>query len=117
MEHREWMNEQLKEEVETLRRTHGFEEDEAVAYWHLAEARRLMISLILDDEEQRRTHLREAYDELLGLQRLVQETADTVSHATKTETSISQHFSALYRELGLRVLRRSYPEGWTNTRI
>jgi hypothetical protein len=29
------MNEQLKEEIESLRRTHGFEEDEAVAYWHL----------------------------------------------------------------------------------
>jgi hypothetical protein len=111
------MNEQLKEEIESLRRTHGFEEDEAVAYWHLAEARRLMISLVIEDEEQRRTHLREAYDELLGLQRLVQETTDTLSHATKTETSISQDFSALYRELGLRVLRRSHPEGWTDTRI
>ena len=32
MELADWMNDQLRDEIETLRRTHGFEEDEALAF-------------------------------------------------------------------------------------
>jgi hypothetical protein len=35
MEPADWINEQVRGEIETLQRTHGFEEDEAVAFWLL----------------------------------------------------------------------------------
>ena len=38
MEHYEWMNEQVRQEIEDLQRTYGFDEDEALAYWHLRHA-------------------------------------------------------------------------------
>src|SRR5215207_1019373 len=38
LDHNEWMNDEVREEIEDLQRTHGFEEDEAVAFWHLQQA-------------------------------------------------------------------------------
>jgi hypothetical protein len=38
VEHYEWMNDQVRKEIEDLQRTHGFDEDEALAYWHLRHA-------------------------------------------------------------------------------
>ena len=35
VEHYEWMNDQIRKEIEDLQRTYGFDEDEALAYWHL----------------------------------------------------------------------------------
>jgi hypothetical protein len=31
VEHYEWMNDQVREEIETLQRTYGFDKDEALA--------------------------------------------------------------------------------------
>jgi hypothetical protein len=45
VEHNEWMNDQVKEEIEALRRTHGFEENEALARCHLMKARKLINAL------------------------------------------------------------------------
>jgi hypothetical protein len=42
VEHGDWMNDQVREEIEGLRQTHGFEEDEAVAFWQLGQADKLM---------------------------------------------------------------------------
>jgi hypothetical protein len=42
MERADWMNERVREEIESLQRTYGFEEDEAVAYWHLRHAGHLI---------------------------------------------------------------------------
>ncbi len=38
-----------------------------------------------------------------------------VSREMAAAQGIRQHFSALYRELGVRVLRRTFPEGWGGT--
>jgi hypothetical protein len=35
MQHSDWMNERVRQEIEDLRRTRELEEDEAVAFWHL----------------------------------------------------------------------------------
>jgi hypothetical protein len=35
MEHYEWMNDQVRKEIEDLQRSYGFDEDEALAYWRL----------------------------------------------------------------------------------
>jgi hypothetical protein len=35
VEHYEWMNAQVRQEIEDLQRTYGFDEDKALAYWHL----------------------------------------------------------------------------------
>jgi hypothetical protein len=117
VEHAEWMNAEVREEIEDLQRTHGFEEREAIAYWHLAEARRLMVRWSFEDEETRLANVEEEYGALSAVQRAGREMSDSASHAAEVEARIGQHFSALYRELGLRVLRRSYPEGWADTRI
>jgi hypothetical protein len=38
LDHNEWMNDEVREQIEDLQSTHGFEEDEAVAFWHLQQA-------------------------------------------------------------------------------
>jgi hypothetical protein len=90
MEHDDWMNNEVKQEIADLQRSFGFEEREALAYWHLAEARALMVQLAIEGKDE---------------------------EAAEVPASIAEHFSALYRELGLRVLQRDYPEGWTDRRI
>ena len=42
MDHADWMNDAVRQEIEALQRTHGFEEDEAIAFWHLRGAGLLM---------------------------------------------------------------------------
>jgi hypothetical protein len=48
MERADWMNERVREEIESLQRTYGFEEDEAVAYWHLRHAGHLIRVCLTD---------------------------------------------------------------------
>jgi hypothetical protein len=48
MERADWMNERVREEIESLQRTYGFEEDEAVAYWHLRDAGHLIRVCLTD---------------------------------------------------------------------
>ena len=88
VEHYEWMSDQVRKEIEDLQRTYGFDEDEALAYWHLRHAGILLLAM-------RRTGAPE-----------------TIGGRAQIESNVLQHLSALRRELGDRVLRRNYPEGW-----
>jgi hypothetical protein len=101
VEHYEWMNEQVGQEIEDLQRTYGFDKDEALAYWHLRHAGTLLLAM-------RRTGAPEIAEEVEESARL----ARMVHGRSQIESNIVQHLSALRRELGDRVLRRNYPEGW-----
>jgi septation ring formation regulator EzrA len=101
VEHYEWMNEQVRQEIEDLQRTYGFDEDEATAYWHLRHAGTLLLAM-------KRTGAPEIAEEVDESTRL----ARMVYGRSQIESNIVQHLSALRRELGDRVLRRNYPEGW-----
>jgi hypothetical protein len=50
VEHYEWMNDQVRKEIEVLQRTYGFDEDEALAYWHLRHAGTLLLAMMRTDE-------------------------------------------------------------------
>jgi DNA gyrase/topoisomerase IV subunit A len=101
VEHYEWMNDQVRKEIEDLQRTYGFDEDEALAYWHLRHARILLLAM-------RRTAAPELAEEGEQSARL----AGMINSRSQIESDVLQHLSALRRELGDRVLRRNYPEGW-----
>jgi hypothetical protein len=101
VEHYEWMNDQVRQEIEDLQRTYGFDEDEALAYWHLRHAGTLLLAM-------RRTGAPERAEEGEESVRL----ARMIHGRSQIESDVLQHLSALRRELGDRVLRRSYPEGW-----
>jgi hypothetical protein len=45
MEQADWMNDRVRGEIESLQRTHGFEEDEALAFWLLQQAEKQMDAL------------------------------------------------------------------------
>jgi hypothetical protein len=64
MEQGEWMNEQVKQQIEDLRRRFGFEEQEAVAFWHLREARGLIVEMLLADEGAHESNEGEGEDDL-----------------------------------------------------
>ena len=53
MEHYEWMNDQLRKEIEDLQHTYGFDEDEALAYWHLRHAGTLLLAMRRTDAPER----------------------------------------------------------------
>jgi len=72
----------------------GFTEQEARVYVHLNEAERLLDRLTMGED------VSEA-DE-----------GSVLGHIVWSETHTFEAFNALYRRLGLRVLRRRYPEGW-----
>ena len=101
MEHFEWMNAQVRQEIEDLQRTYGFDEDEALAYWHLRHAGTLLLAMRRTGTSQ----LNGEGEESARLTRMINSRA-------QIESDVLQHLSALRRELGDRVLRRNYPEGW-----
>jgi hypothetical protein len=108
VERDEWMTEQVAGEIEDLRRRFGFERKEAVAYWHLRHARQLMSEMGQTDhfeelEREGKSELEADFREFAGLIHDI---------SVLGETRVFQHFAALYRELGTRVLRRNYPDGW-----
>jgi hypothetical protein len=39
------MNDQVRKEIEDLQRTYGFDEDEALAHWHLRHAGTLLLAI------------------------------------------------------------------------
>jgi hypothetical protein len=100
VEHYEWMNEQVRKEIEDLQRTYGFDEDEALAYWRLRHAGTLLLAMRRTAAERA-----EEVEESVRLARMIH-------GRSQIESNIVQHLSALRRELGDRVLRRNYPEGW-----
>ena len=77
----------------------------AGAAWHLRRAAELIAELRKADVEERlRREEKETFPP--------EEAYPLVSREMAGAQSIRQHFSALYRELGVRVLRRTFPEGW-----
>jgi hypothetical protein len=98
-----WMSARVEVEIEDLRQTHGFDQDEATAYWHLQRAAKLMF-------EMSKTEISEHVAHEQG--EINKELADIIHGAIIGESRIFQHFLALYRDLGARVLRRDYPTGW-----
>jgi hypothetical protein len=107
MERADWMNDQLRDEIETLRRTHGFEEEEALAFWYLQQAAKHMHALRQEDITQEMDRHEGRLDQL-ALQHAI-----VVEHVSKWHSGIRQHFTALQDALGARVLRRAFPEGWS----
>jgi hypothetical protein len=95
------MNEEVRKEIEDLQRTYGFDEDEALAYWHLRHAGTLLLAMRRTDTPERS----EEGEESVRLARMIH-------GRSQIESNILQHLSALRRELGDRVLRRNYPDGW-----
>ena len=106
MERADWMNDQVRDEIETLRRTHGFEEEEALAFWYLQQAAKHMRALRQEDITQE-MHRHEGRPDQLALQHAI-----VVEHVARWHAGIHQHFIALREALGARVLRRTFPEGW-----
>lgn len=99
MQSTEWMNEQVKGRIEDLRQNYGFEEAEALAFWHLQDAQELITLLRAEDFD------RESEKSSFGA-------SDAIMWASSSEANVFQHFEALYRELALRVHARNYPAGW-----
>ena len=97
------MNAYVRQEIEDLQRTYGFDEDEALAYWHLRHAGILLLAM-------RRTAAPERAEEGEESARL----ARMMNSRAQIESDVLQHLSALRRELGDRMLQRNYPEGWGN---
>jgi hypothetical protein len=134
MEQGEWMNEQVKQQIGDLRRRFGFEEQEAVAFWHLREARGLIVEMLLADEGAHESNEGEGEEDLEeeddtlserdafaeSIRRITEsigqvgpDIANSIAFRVESEARILQHFTALHRELGMRVLRRSYPDAWS----
>jgi len=108
VENNEWMNDQVREEIERLQRRYGFKEDEAIAYWHLRNAADLMIASRRAEVEER---LRREERDIIPT---AEASALISSEMSAGHVRILQHFTALYRELERRVLSRTYPKGWGN---
>lgn len=91
--------------LEALQRAYGFEEDEAVAFWHLRRAGSLM-------NQMRSADLHDELDRHEGQdgQELRQQ-AILLDSTPRWHSTVGQHFAALIRELGNRVLRRNFPDG------
>ena len=106
MEPAEWINEQVRGEIETLQRTHGFEEDEAVAFWLLQQTAKQMNALRRVDVLKEMSRHEGRPDQLAFQHAIVLE------HVARWHAGIHQHFIALREALGARVLRRTFPEGW-----
>jgi hypothetical protein len=102
----DWMNDQLRDEIEALRHAHGFEEEEALAFWYLQQAAKQMHALRQEDITQEMDR-HEGRPDQLALQHAI-----VVEHVAKWHSGIHQHFTALQDALGARVLRRTFPEGW-----
>ena len=105
LDHNEWMNDEVREQIENLQRTHGFEEDEAVAFWHLQQAGKQINALW-------RADLREEMDRYEGRDDKEGQPTTLLHGTAEWHYRVLQHFAALRREMGARVLRRDYPDGW-----
>jgi hypothetical protein len=110
MEHAGWMNEQVRGEIDDLQQRYGFEEDEAAAYWHLQLAGQLMNEMRSADLWQEMSR-HEGQDDAAGQQQAI-----LLDHTGRWHSRVGQHFAALNQELGRRVLRRTYPDGWGHSR-
>ena len=98
------MEQNFEREVEDLRRRFGFQDKEAGAFWHLAQAKMLMSDFKREDAHEA-IQSSNARDQA-GFALL------NTHEMAKAEASVFSHFLALERELANRVLRRDYPQGW-----
>ena len=112
MDHADWLNDAVHQEVEALQGSRGFEENEAVAFWHPRQAEELM-GAMWDEEFQEG---RDRQEQRGGEQRSKQPGFDhlwaRIDDQVAWHTSVKQHLWALRKPLALRVLRRDYPDGW-----
>ena len=76
------MNDQVRKEIEDLQRSYGFDEDEALAYWHLRYAGTLLLAM-------RRTGAPEPAEEAEESVRL----ARMIYGRSQIESNIEQHLS------------------------
>jgi hypothetical protein len=106
VEHSDWMNDQVREEIEALQRTHGFVEDEAVAFWHVRQAGKLMNGMRHADLEEDLDRYEGRNDQEMRQQAIM------LDHPSRWYTTVLQHVVALQRALGDRVLQRTFPDGW-----
>ena len=111
LDHNEWMNDEVREEIEDLQRTHGFEEDEAVTFWLLQQAEKQMDALRQADV------LKEMNRHEGRLDQLALQHAVVLENVARWHAGIHQHFTTLQAALGARVLGRTFPEGWGVVRI
>ena len=107
MERADWMNEAVRQETEDLQQTHGFEEDEAVAFWHLNQVGQLMGEMWQADFQTWRDRQEQLAERPPGWRLAVREADVAAWHA-----NVQQHVWSLQRVLALRVLRRNFPDGW-----
>lgn len=70
MEQSSWLTEKTKGKIEDLQRKFGFEEQEAVAFWHVRRAELMMSALRADDVRKRREIEKEDDQDLGGFERL-----------------------------------------------
>jgi hypothetical protein len=114
VENAEWMSAEVRREIEDLRRAHGFEEQEAIAFWHLSEARRAMMALVEANWERLEASRAERYDAegIDALDLMGRKLGGAAHYVAMVEVRVVQHFEALVELLGKGVLRRDYPEGW-----
>jgi len=98
------MNDQVREEIEDLQQTHGFEENEAVAYWHLRQLWSMLVDMRRTDDLKLASRREERGEEYRF--------ASILDNRADIESNVLQHLSALRRELAYRVLRRHFPNGW-----
>jgi hypothetical protein len=102
----DWMNEQVRGEIEDLRQRYGFEEDEAVAFWHLQQAGDLMNKMRSADLLQE-INRHEGQDDEAAFRQVI-----VPNHVARWHSRVGQHFAALNQALGRRVLGRAFPDGW-----
>jgi len=77
------MNDQVRQEIEDLQRTYGFDEDEVLAYWHLRHAGILLLAM-------RRTGAPEPAEEEESVRLAIM-----IHGRSQIESNVLQHLSAL----------------------
>jgi hypothetical protein len=114
VEYASWMNNRIRREVENIGQAFGLEGQEAVAFWHLLEARAIMSDFTNEDTDRLKALQEQEYDAeaLEPEERFERVLADNDYYAARFETTIKYPFRALFKVLGDRVLRRQYPDGW-----
>ena len=103
-ESNEQVRDLIKDTLEEYKSRLGFNDDEALAFWHLSQALDLMLDLAIEDGQQARDDLAKPGGGF--------NTWTLIRENSRTEAQIRHPFAALRAELGRRVLRRDYPDGW-----
>ena len=98
--------EDQREAIERLKRTHGYDEKEAEAAYHLGRARSLIGEMYTDDSAAE-----VAVEGAFGAAGY-----PTIYAQMFSMSSVLPHFDALESLLAKKVLARHYPEGWDTRR-